>query len=85
MPKLLVARSKPPKGAPDYVRFAIRLAALSMAALPLAGCSNKLSAGKCVDVTSYDYNWGNDMKCMRADGTIFYTSYDGARSFEANN
>jgi hypothetical protein len=33
----------------------------------------------CKDVTSYDYNWNNDMKCMRPDGSVFYTNYSGAR------
>ena len=32
----------------------------------------------CVDVTSYDYNWNNDIKCTRSDGSTFYTSYSGA-------
>ena len=37
----------------------------------------------CIDVTSYDYNWNNDMKCTRPDGSVFYTDYEGARSAEA--
>lgn len=32
----------------------------------------------CVDVTSFDYNWDNDMLCTRPDGSQFYTSYGGA-------
>lgn len=32
----------------------------------------------CIDVTSYDYNWNNDMKCTNPDGTVFYTDYSGA-------
>jgi micrococcal nuclease len=40
-------------------------------------------AGKCEDVTSYDYNWDNDMKCTRSDGSIFYTDYAGAERFES--
>ena len=39
------------------------------------------AAKSCVDVTSYDYNWGNDVLCTRPDGTSFYTSYDGAQAF----
>ena len=35
----------------------------------------------CIDVTSYDYNWSNDMKCTRRDGSVFYTNYEGARKF----
>lgn len=37
---------------------------------------------RCEDVTSYDYNWDNDMRCTRSDGTVFYTDYAGARAFE---
>jgi len=40
--------------------------------------------GSCVDVTSYDYNWNNDMLCTRPDGSTFYTDYAGAAEFEAN-
>jgi hypothetical protein len=35
----------------------------------------------CIDVTSYDYNWDNDMLCTRPDGTRFYTSYSGAAQY----
>lgn len=38
----------------------------------------------CKDVTSYDYNWDNDMLCTRSDGSTFYTSYSGARAAEGN-
>jgi hypothetical protein len=38
--------------------------------------------GSCKDVTSYDYNWDNDMLCTRPDGTTFYTDYAGARAYE---
>lgn len=42
------------------------------------------SAGRrCWDVTSYDYNWNNDVLCQRLDGTRFYTSYEGADAFLA--
>jgi hypothetical protein len=40
------------------------------------------AAGACEDVTSFDYNWDNDMKCTRSDGSIFYTDYAGAERFE---
>lgn len=41
-----------------------------------------IPSGKhCRDVTSYDYNWGNDMLCVRADGSTFHTSYEGAAAF----
>jgi len=43
----------------------------------------KYNAG-CIDVTSYDYNWKNDMLCTRPDGSRFYTDYAGARYFESN-
>lgn len=39
-------------------------------------------ATTCVDVTSYDYDWNNDMFCTRPDGSTFYTSYEGASRFE---
>jgi hypothetical protein len=42
------------------------------------------ATGTCEDVTSYDYNWDNDMKCTRSDGSIFYTDYEGADRFERN-
>lgn len=35
----------------------------------------------CVDTTSHDYNWNNDMLCTRPDGSQFYTSYEGARGY----
>lgn len=35
----------------------------------------------CKDVTSYDYNWSNDMLCARPDGSQFYTSYEDAQSY----
>ena len=41
------------------------------------------SATTCVDVTSYDYNWDNDMLCTRSDGSRFYTDYAGAARAEA--
>ncbi|MBM9460467.1 hypothetical protein JK386_11185 [Nocardioides sp. zg-536] len=37
--------------------------------------------GACRDVTSYDYNWDNDVLCTRSDGSQFYTSYEGADAF----
>jgi hypothetical protein len=40
------------------------------------------AAGTCKDVTSYDYNWNNDMLCTRSDGSKFYTDYAGADRFE---
>lgn len=38
--------------------------------------------GSCEDVTSYDYDWNNDMLCTRSDGSTFYTDYAGAEAFE---
>lgn len=38
----------------------------------------------CVDVTSYDYDWSNDMLCTRPDGSKFYTDYAGANAAENN-
>jgi hypothetical protein len=48
---------------------------------PAAGSADS-PAGTCEDVTSYDYNWDNDMKCTRSDGSTFYTDYAGAERFE---
>lgn len=45
-------------------------------------CDNSFSK-KCDDVTSYDYNWNNDMLCVREDGTKFYTDYNSAKKFLA--
>lgn len=42
--------------------------------------AKELSA-TCKDVTSYDYNWDNDMLCTRTDGSRFYTSYEDAKNF----
>lgn len=36
----------------------------------------------CRDVTSYDYNWDNDMLCTNPDGSQFYTSYEGAALYQ---
>ena len=35
----------------------------------------------CIDVTSYDYNWDNDVKCTNPDGSVFYTDYAGGRKY----
>ena len=43
----------------------------------------ELEHGYCEDVTSYDNNWDNDMRCTRPDGSVFYTDYDGAAAYEA--
>ena len=34
----------------------------------------------CVDVTTYDRNWNNDVRCTRPDGSVFYTNYAGGSS-----
>jgi len=38
---------------------------------------------KCIDVTSYDYDWDDDEFCTRSDGSDFYTNYSGAYSAES--
>lgn len=38
----------------------------------------------CQDVTSYDYNWENDVLCTRPDGSTFYTDYAGGYSNDPN-
>jgi len=35
------------------------------------------SDSKCTDVTSYDYDWDDDVLCTRPDGSQFYTNYAG--------
>lgn len=45
--------------------------------------SSATTSGKvtCEDVTSYDYNWNNDVKCTNPDGSTFYTNYAGGRKY----
>lgn len=38
----------------------------------------------CKDVTSYDYNWQNDVLCTRPDGSQFYTDYAGGHAADPN-
>ena len=47
-----------------------------------AAASPDSAAGSCEDVTSFDYDWDNDMLCTRPDGSTFYTDYAGAERFE---
>jgi hypothetical protein len=61
------------------------LAAGALALALLASACSGPSNGGCIDVTTYDGDWNNDMKCKRQDGTVFYTDYSGARAFEAAN
>ena len=37
----------------------------------------------CIDVTSYDRNWNNDMFCVSSKGREKFTSYEGARILES--
>lgn len=37
----------------------------------------------CTDVTSYNYDWQDDVYCTAPDGTQFYTSYEGASYYES--
>lgn len=60
------------------------IVALAAAPAPPAPEAQESVAGTCEDVTSYDYNWDNDMLCMRPDGSTFYTDYEGAKRFETN-
>lgn len=39
------------------------------------------TATGCVDVTTIDSNWDNDMLCTRSDGSQFYMDYEGAARF----
>lgn len=34
----------------------------------------------CIDVTSYDYNRNNDMKCTSSKWEVKYTSYEWAKA-----
>ncbi|MCL3836249.1 hypothetical protein [Aeromicrobium duanguangcaii] len=45
------------------------------------GVAEPRDATTCVDVTSQDHNWDNDMLCTRPDGSTFHTSYEGAEQF----
>jgi hypothetical protein len=71
---------------PMRLRVRLSLVVIILGCLvALAGCgTNDFAAGTCEDVTTYDYNWDNDMKCTRSDGSIFYTDYAGAERFEMN-
>lgn len=63
--------------------------------LMLGGCNNDkektdmtvnvadIETWSCEDVTSYDRNWNNDMKCVSSKGRQKYTSYEGARQLES--
>lgn len=44
--------------------------------------SNKTSR-TCKDVTSYDHNRDNDMKCTSSNWDVRYTSYEWARVLES--
>ena len=37
----------------------------------------------CIDVTSYDHDRNNDMKCTSSDWDVKYTSYEWARVLES--
>jgi hypothetical protein len=51
----------------------------------LAACSDGVAEGTCVDQTSYDYNWNNDMYCKRPDGSTFETNRERAAEFESRH
>ncbi len=62
------------------------IASESGAGLPELGIRGLLdteqpAATTCIDDTSHDHDWSNDMLCTRPDGTRFRTSYDGAKRF----
>lgn len=42
------------------------------------------SDSTCTDVTSYDYDWDDDVLCTRPDGTQFYTNYAGGDASDSN-
>jgi len=45
------------------------------------GCvnSSQNNGRKCIDVTSYDHNRNNDMKCTSSKWAVQYTSYEWAK------
>ena len=40
------------------------------------------SNSKCTNVTSYDYDWDDDVLCTRSDGSQFYTNYAGGSAVD---
>ncbi len=57
--------------------------------LILSWCSSRKTSSDvtikkeyCVDVTSYDNNRDNDMKCYKSNGEVFFTNYETAEVFE---
>jgi hypothetical protein len=42
------------------------------------------SDSTCTDVTSYDYDWDDDVLCTRPDGSQFYTNYAGGDAADSN-
>ena len=60
------------------VLFVIVLATISCFIL-WCGNSSWNNNRKCIDVTSYDNNRNNDMKCTSSDWSIKYTSYEWAK------
>ena len=54
---------------------------LVLLAIILTWCNNFWWKEKwtCIDVTSYDYNRNNDMKCTSSKWAVQYTSYEWAR------
>jgi hypothetical protein len=47
----------------------------------VVGGSGSSGGRWCEDVTSYDYDWQNDMLCHRPNGSSFYTDYEGADAY----
>ena len=81
----------PSSSAMRRTTIVVAITALVVAVLAVAGCGGSTAAGSphsaagsCEEVTSYDYNWDNDMKCTRSDGSTFYTDYTGAERFETH-
>lgn len=64
------------------MRSVVTVSTCALLGLLLAGCGGeeveKPAPGECVDVTSLNGDWGDDMWCARDDGTYFHTSYEGA-------
>ena len=81
MTKRSVVRSAP---SITIRRVVVATLAFSLA-YSLAACSDEPAAGTCMDQTTYDYNWDNDMLCTRLDGSTFETDYRGAEEFESRH
>lgn len=45
---------------------------------------SRRNGSACVDVTSIDQNWGNDVRCITPEGDTFYTDYSGGEKYDSS-